>query len=846
MPVLPKEGEVARLTALRQYQILDTETESAFDNLAQLAALICHTPMAGINFIDANRQWLKAKVGWDISEMPLDMGMCPFCIQHQDVLIIHDTTANTTWATNPLVTSSPHVRFYAGVPLVTPTGEAIATLFVMDSTPRTLKPEQLTGLQALAKQVINLLEMRLVEKKQKQAEERLQLALAVAGMGTWELNLLTQQMSWSPSLEQLFNMEPGSFDGRYQSFVNLIHPEEREKFVRGITSAIDKNKDYCLNIEFRLVLPNGRVIWSVAKGEVVRDDNQKPLKITGINLDITQRKQAELALRSSEQRYATLAQAAPVGIFRINVRGNCLYVNQRWCEIAGLSPAEATEAGWIRAIHPEDREQVFNKWYQAAQDDSPFQLEYRFQRPDGTITWVSGQAVPEKNNNSKITSYLSAITDITAHKQAEAKLQRQNQRSQLLGEIAQKIRQSLCTEDILQTAVKEVKKVLQADRVIVFQLWQDGSGTVVKEAVVPEYTPILSRNLIDHCFKEDYWEAYRLGRVSSIANLKTAEIQDCHREFLHKMEVKAHIVVPILCRDKLWGLLVAHQCSSPRHWTTEEIELLQQLANQMGIALSQAYLLETETKHRQELARSNAELEQFAYVASHDLQEPLRMVTSYLQLLEKKYKSQMDARADEFIGYAVDGARRMQTLINDLLSYSRVSTRGQPFEKIDCNKILRQACNNLKIAIEESKAVITHDEPLPQIMADGMQLTQLFQNLIGNAIKFRSDSTPQVHIGVTKREGKDSQSAIPNSPDEWLFWVQDNGIGLESEYAERIFVIFQRLHARGKYPGTGIGLAICKKIVERHGGHIWVESQPGCGTTFFFTIGDRIPPETPQ
>ncbi len=840
MSALATEGKVARLTALSQYEILDTKPESAFDNLAQLAALICHTPIAGINFIDAHRQWLKAKVGWDIGEMPLSVGMCPTSIQGEDVFIVPDTTADTTWAKNPLVTSVPHVRFYAGVPLVTPTGEAIGTIFVIDSQPHQLTPEQITGLQVLAQQVMNLLEKRLGEKQQKQAEDRLQLALAVAGMGTWELNLLTKEMSWSPSLEELLNLEPGTFDGRYESFVNLIHPEDRERFVRGITTAIDKNSDYCLTIEYRLVLPNGRLIWSVAKGQLVGDKRQKPVKITGINLDITQRKQTELALRSSEQRYATLAQAAPVGIFRINARGSCLYVNQRWCEIAGLSPPEAMEAGWIRAIHPEDREQVFAKWYQAAQDNSPFQLEYRFQRPDGTITWVSGQAVPERNNNSKITSYLSAITDITGHKQAEAELQRQNQRSQLLAEIAQKIRQSLCTEDILQTAVKEVQKVLQVDRVIVFQLWQDGSGTVVKEAVQPEYTPILARNLIDHCFKEDYWEAYRLGRVSSIADLATAEIQDCHREFLEKMEVKAHIVVPILCRDKLWGLLVAHQCSSPRYWTAEEIELLQQLANQMGIALSQAHLLERETHQRQELTRSNAELEQFAYVASHDLQEPLRMVTSYLQLLERKYKSQLDSKADEFIGYAVDGARRMQTLINDLLSYSRVSTRGQAFEKIDCNQILHQACNNLKIAIEESNAVITHDQLPAEVMGDGMQLTQLFQNLIGNAMKFRSDLPPLVHIGVTRKEGEDSQSAIANSANEWLFSVQDNGIGLESEYAERIFIIFQRLHAMGKYPGTGIGLAICKKIVERHGGRIWVESQLGKGTTFFFTIPEKI------
>ena len=224
-----------------------------------------------------------------------------------------------------------------------------------------------------------------------------------------------------------------------------------------------------------------------------------------------------------------------------------------------------------------------------------------------------------------------------------------------------------------------------------------------------------------------------------------------------------------------------------------------------------------------ELARSNADLQQFAYVASHDLKEPLRMVASYTQLLARRYKGKLDSDADEFIRYAVDGANRMQWLINDLLAYSRVTSQEQVFEEVDCTKVLEEVMSNLQLSIEESRAVVTHD-PLPTVMADGGQLGQLFQNLIANAITFHGEEPPAVHVSAERKAN------------EWLFSVRDNGVGLDPQYAERIFVIFQRLHDREEYPGTGIGLAICKKVVERHGGRIWVVSQVGQGATFYFTL----------
>ena len=228
-------------------------------------------------------------------------------------------------------------------------------------------------------------------------------------------------------------------------------------------------------------------------------------------------------------------------------------------------------------------------------------------------------------------------------------------------------------------------------------------------------------------------------------------------------------------------------------------------------------------KTNQALIQSNEELHQFAYVASHDLQEPLRMVSSYLSLLMKRYKDKLDSDAREFIDFAVDGAQRMQTMINDLLQYSRITTRGKPFEKTDLEQVLETVLVNLKISIEESKAKITHDT-LPKVLVDRTQMERLLQNLIGNAIKYADNRKPKIHISAKKKK------------EAYTFSIQDNGIGIEDEFKEKIFGIFQRLHTREEYSGTGIGLAICKKIVERHGGRIWVDSEKGRGSTFKFTI----------
>jgi signal transduction histidine kinase len=292
---------------------------------------------------------------------------------------------------------------------------------------------------------------------------------------------------------------------------------------------------------------------------------------------------------------------------------------------------------------------------------------------------------------------------------------------------------------------------------------------------------------------------------------------------------RSMISLPLVSKDHVIGVL-SLRSFKVNGYTERDLKIVESIGIQIAGAIANALLFSERKRaeealkvRTEELARSNRDLEQFAYVASHDLQEPLRMVTSYVQLLAKRYKGKLDSDADEFIGFAEDGAIRMWKLINDLLTYSRVGTHGKGLEPTDCEMALNQSLDNLKVAMEENGALVTHD-PLPTVMADNPQLVQLFQNLIGNAIKFRGDEAPRVHVSASR------------NGNGWTFSVRDNGIGIAPEYAKRIFVIFQRLHSREKYAGTGIGLSICKKIVERHGGRIWVESELGKGTTFYFTL----------
>ena len=533
--------------------------------------------------------------------------------------------------------------------------------------------------------------------------------------------------------------------------------------------------------ELRMLQGDGTAFWAHLEVTAARDAGGAPVRRIVMS-DITERKRAEEALRESEERYALTLDAVNDGLWDWNVQSGDALFSPRYYALLGYDDGEfpANYASWRLLVHPEDLARVEEELRLSIETGKGFAIDLQMKLKFGGWRWVSTRGrVVERDAAGKALRLVGTLSDITERKRAEEALRKLEERFRSMFAQAPL---GIAFIDSLTGHIDEVNP-----------RFAEIAGRSMEEMAIIDWMRITHPDDVQEDL--DNMALLNAGKISGFR---------MEKRYLHHDGTPVWInmsIAPILVEDK------AH----PRHLCMiEDITERKHVEEKLAAVAA-------------ELERSNNDLEQFASIAAHDLQEPLRMVASYTQLLAERYEGQLDEKTRKYIAYAVDGAVRMQQLVNDLLTYARVGTRGNPIEPTDAGRVLGQAIGDLATAIEESRAVVTHEE-LPLVRADASQLRQLFQNLLANALKFRSAEVPRVHVSA-RDEGRD-----------WVFAVRDNGIGIDRQYAERVFVVFQRLHTRQDYPGTGIGLAVCKRIVERHGGRIWFESEPGKGSTFLFTV----------
>ena len=474
----------------------------------------------------------------------------------------------------------------------------------------------------------------------------------------------------------------------------------------------------------------------------------------------------------------------------------------------------------LDVYHEDDRPIVENAIEGALDSGEPFDVEVRFRTPGGEVRWLWVQGDPQTLAGD-VVSLRGAAQDITERKARERELKQRARQQQVVADLGQFALESDALDDLMREVTRQVADVLDCEYCKVLDLDEHREELLLRQGVGWE-DGIVGRATVS-AHEADSQAAYTLANNHPIvvADLET-ESRFSGPELLTNHDVSSGVSTIIGPFDEPWGILGVHD-TDHRVFSDEDVNFVQSVANLLAEAIERHHYQEELEQLIANLEESNERLEQFAYAASHDLQEPLRMVSSYLQLIEKRADEELTEETEEFLEFAVDGADRMREMIDGLLVYSRVESQGKPLEPVDLNEVIADVRDNLDVQITESDADVDV-EKLPRVRGDESQLRQVFQNLLSNAIEYRGEDSPRVQISAERNDSM------------WHISVRDEGIGIERDEQERIFQVFQRLQSRNDHGGSGIGLALCERIVERHGGDIWVESEPGEGSTFSFTL----------
>ena len=787
----------------------------------------------------------------------------------------------------------------------------------------------------------------------------MRLAQIRGNVGVWDWNTVTNELNFTPELEQLYGLSPGTIK-TYQNWRQLTHPDDIVKIETERDDKIAKHEPF--DLEFRIFHKSGDIRWLSAKGGAIYNNEGNIVRVLGINTDITERKKAE----ENIQKLADVVESSNDAIITKSLEGIITSWNKGAEQIYGYNAEEVLGQN-ISILAPHSlKEEISQLIEKIKQGKQIHHYETLRVKKNGKLINVSITLSPIFDASGKLISISTIARDITEQKKLEEKrrellirLQDFNEELEVTNEELQTITEELrlSNEELKQQSdeLLTVNRALRESEQKFFKAFytnpaamtlndEKGRWIDVNESFSKltgySKSELIGYNaaeldIIDTKKREHYiTELQEKGSKQDtefemqtksgekrfiISNSESIELENeiMHITFIYdvtqlkenenkikklnddlnrwvnelntlfemlpmsvaityKKDARKMYANPTM--EKLLGISPgsnisqsAPQGDEPNYKSFKNgHELLpEELPIQKAIATAQPVydseydiirqdgriinlhghaeplfhddcnvrgaigafdditaLKQAEEKLKKtmdDLKRSNRELEQFAYVSSHDLQEPLRMISSFTQLLERRYKNKLDNDADEYIDFIVEGAQRMKYLIDDLLTFSRLNTQSKEFENVDLETILDIVLSNLTVFIKENNALITHD-PLPTVTADESQMMQVFQNLIANAIKFHGSKPPEIHIFAQKKNR------------EWKFAVTDNGIGIDPEYKKQIFEVFKRLHTREEYPGSGIGLSVTQKIINMHGGNIWVESELGKGSTFYFTI----------